>query len=177
MTQPRRPPTTTLYALIALGALGAGQTMAAATGLTQRQINTWAAAMERVRLAVVDEPGLRGPAEPIGAYLDRLAKALPGEKPAAYRQRINGYLDALANAASVSRSVPAQPKLTDRSPANLQLWQRADTELSRLRRSVGALQMAWRRRQQSGQLIRPERLQEAVAIALSALGDLRDARP
>ena len=71
----------------------------AASAVTQRRINEWAAALEQARWTLVEESGLRQPNETLHVYLYRVAQPLSAESPAQYTARIDSYLAAFASQA------------------------------------------------------------------------------
>lgn len=145
--------------------------------VTQRRINEWAGALQRARYALIEETGLRRPEEPVNAYLGRVVRPLPGERPDVYRRRIAGYVAALSSAATATSGACRMPALRDSGAANSAVWRRALSAIAALPEHVRRMQAA-EPACFSGQ---PRRfnaeLAESVALVLSAYLALRDAQP
>lgn len=117
------------------------------SGLTQRQINALAAALQRAHRALVEETGLRHQEEPFEAYFTRIAAPLSGETPAPYKKRIEGYLSALERASQASAAFRSVPHLQDTSPENQRCWRDVAHPLRFLPGRLVKTQAAWRREQ------------------------------
>lgn len=177
-----------LSLLFLLFGLAAPPSARAAGPFPQRRINEFAATLERARRALIEETGLRPPGEPMARYLTRLAQPLPGEKPEAFRTRIESYLTLLAKAADETASIRRMPSLRDRSPANVATWQRASRALGFLPERIAKLREAWRK--PMAEQNRPpsasrsklpnqaaSELDEALHLVIVGADDLRDALP
>ncbi len=149
--------------------------------VTQRQINEWAAALQRARFTLIEDTGLRQPGETLDAYLRRVAQPLPGEKSPAYRTRIEGYIGALAQATHATAPARHIPQLRDGSQVNRQTWQRATRMLSLLPARLLRLRGAQQASQhpggpESARSLEAELIQ-SMDVVLAAFSALRDARP
>jgi hypothetical protein len=171
-----------LYCTPRLASAGPGD----APATTQRQINGMAAALERARMALIEDTGLRQPQEPLSAYLDRIAAPQPGEAVTAYNVRLQGYLKAIEQAATATAPGRRVPPLRHADPANRQIWQRAAEALTRLPLSLQQARDAWksvvseetRNSARTAPLHRlGAELNRSLAQILTAFGALRDARP
>jgi hypothetical protein len=174
----------TLLLLLIIAFCGT-RTQANPIKITQKQINTLAASLDRARRAIVEETGLRQNGEKIPAYLERIASPLPGENTTRYRQRLNSYLSALDQAASETRLARLSPILTDTSPENRERWNRLTRSLSYLPTKTAKMRRVWLSTQgtiekstTTGQPKTPARdLLETLILIVRTFDDLRDARP
>ncbi len=162
------------------------------TALTQRRINELAAVLQRARLALIEDTGLRRPQEPLPAYFSRIVGVGYGEAAPARVARIEGYIAALARAAQDTASIRQVPGLRNNDAANLQCWQRAVHALTLFPTRITKARAAWHdlrreetRNWQSSKMevvAAPYRrlgaeLTQAVELLLVAYNALRDARP
>jgi hypothetical protein len=149
--------------------------------VTQHRINEMAAALERARVALLEEPGLRQEGETLPGYLHRLAMPLPGEKPSSYRTRIEGYLNALAQATDATASIRRVPTLLEAGEANRLLWQKIARSVGYLPRRMVKLHAAWKetlsKPNAAGFSALGTEMTQTLALMIVALNDLRDARP
>lgn len=143
------------------------------TTFTQHRINEMAAALETVRRAVLEQPGLRHPGESLSAYLTRLTAPLPGETEIRHHARVEGYLEHLSRAADATASAHTVPSLRDNEAANQDLWRRSSRDLSDLPRRVTRLKQDWQAHPQAV----PGELTTTFWLIQDALNALRDARP
>jgi len=118
---------------------------AQARALTQRRINTAAAALYRVHLALVEEPGVRRPEEPLPAYFGRLLALRPGEKPAARHARVAAYLTLLTQAANQTAPLRKVPSLHTGTAANRALWQQISQNLQAMSATTEKVSQEWAR--------------------------------
>jgi hypothetical protein len=169
-------------------ALASGLTPCVAQGtaktplpLTQPRINEFAAALDRVVRALVDDTGLRRPQEPLPTYLNRIAIPLPKETPSQYVSRTEGYLRSLEQASQATAPLRRLPPIQDTNPANRARWRRLTHTLSLLPRRIAKLRAAWKRESRHSPKPVPKTLGQEFAqtlnIVLSARDGLRDARP
>ena len=155
--------------------------VAATPLLSQRGINEMAAALESVRLTLIEDTGLRRPQEPLPVYLDRLALPQSGEAAGVYDSRMEGYLKSLRRA--VVATAPARHSLFLRhtDAANQQCWQRAAQALSLLPARVDKLERAWRQARRGDRAAADPRLggqlAQTLGLVLAGYSALRDARP
>jgi hypothetical protein len=149
--------------------------------VTQHRINEMAAALERARVALIEETGLRQDGETLPGYLHRIAAPLPGEKPASYRIRIEGCLNALAQATDATAPIRRVPALQEAGEANRVLWQKIARSVGYLPRRMVKLHAAWKET-----LSKPNaadysalgtELTQTLTLMIVALNDLRDTRP
>src|SRR5579871_6667911 len=164
--------------------------------LTQRRINEYAASLQRARLALIEDTGLRRPQEPLTAYFARIVAACPGETAQTYAARIRGYVAALLMAAKETTPLRAMPALGDNDAANREQWLRTVKALRLLPLSIGQARATWQRLQkQTPPVNRQDRpssnlaidsvagrrlgaeLTQATELILVAYNALRDARP
>jgi len=150
-----------------------------ARAVTQRGINTAAASLYRVHLALVEEPGVRRPEEPLPAYFGRLLAQQPGEKPAARHARVVAYLALLSQVANQTASLRKIPELQSHSPTNRALWRQISLNLQDVSASVTKAGMAWGREEAAPGT--PVETAKTLAQALwqiqNAYAALRDALP
>lgn len=168
----------------------------AASAVTQRRINEWAAALEQARWTLVEESGLRQPNETLHVYLYRVAQPLSAESPAQYTARIDSYLAAFAKATAATLSVRRMPTLLDNSTANQIVWQRAVRAISLMSGRVRKSQTTWTRTRKlilqkssgvqgtkktffdtAGSNVLGSELEQTLGVVLEARSALRDARP
>lgn len=151
------------------------------SAFTQRRINELAAALEQARRALNEETRLRQPGEKLPDYLRRLAAPLPAETPARYRARLERYLAALTQAATVTTMLQNVPSLHLDTPENRQTWDRAVRALKPLPLRLARVRAAWQRAESH-----PEKaataelgseLTQTYQHVQTALDALRDARP
>ena len=167
-------------AVIVLGAVLLGWGLAVpANALTQRRINTLAACLLQTHLALVEEPGIRRPEEPLPAYFERLLARQPGEKPAVRRARITGYLASLGQAVDQTSSLRRMPSLHATSAANRALWQQIGLNLNDVSAYLVKARAEWAREEARASV--PAETAKAVAQAVwhiqNAYAALRDALP
>jgi hypothetical protein len=154
---------------------------AATPSLTQRKINEMAATLERARLALIEDTGLRQAQEPLPIYLNRLVLPQSGEARVAYNARIEGYLKALGR--TIAATAPARHAIDPRhaDAANRQCWQRATQALNLLPLRMDKLQRAWReakeRDRTTGTVELGPELTQTLGLVIAAYSALRDARP
>ena len=151
-----------------------GQTNA---GLSQRQINEYAAPLENARRMLIETPHLRGPNELLPAYLSRLLAVQAGETSAQRTARINGYLAALVQAANATKPLRRIPALCDANADNKRIWKETTQALAILPARVAKLQVAWRREQQGVPSHLSAEFQQTLYVLIAAQNGLRDARP
>jgi hypothetical protein len=149
--------------------------------VTQRQINDFAASLERCRRTVVVAPGLRNPGETLPAYISRVAARLPREDSSSYHVRVKSYIDALAAAADSTASARVMPALKDVGAANSSLWRRAARDLSYLPKRMVQVRTAARAVFTNPAGAAPQALASemltTLQLVLDAYSNLRDARP
>ena len=167
-------------AFLVLGVVLMGWGLATpADALTQRRINTLAACLLQTHLTLVEEPGIRRPEEPLPAYFGRLLALQPGEKPAARRTRITGYLASLGQAVDRTAALRRMPSLHATSTANRALWQQIGLNLGDVSAYLAKARAEWAR-EGSGPGA-PAETAKAVAQAIwhtqNAYAALRDALP
>jgi len=166
--------------LCALSLIGAAQAQGVYY-VTQHRINEMAAALDRARVALLEEPGLRQEGETLPGYLHRIAAPLPGEKPASYRIRIEGYLDALAQATDSTAPIRRVPALQEAGEANRLLWQKIARSVGYLPRRMVKLHAAWKetlsKPSAAGYSTLGAELTQTLTLMIVALNDLRDTRP
>ncbi|MCS6775904.1 MAG: hypothetical protein RMJ43_11610 [Chloroherpetonaceae bacterium] len=162
---------------VLLCAAGAG----ASRSVTQRQMNVWAAELDRGVREILVVPGIRAPGEPLAPYLLRIAGLLPGELPEQRQQRVAGYVRALERAGQSLVSLRRTPDLQDRSPANLALWQGIVRGAGALPLCARLTRQAWLRARDTTDPVATRRLAEELERTLRTLlatrDGLRDARP
>ena len=150
-----------------------------AHAVTQRRINTAAASLYRVHLALVEEPGVRRPEEPLAAYFGRLLVRQPGEKPVARHARVAAYLNLLVQAANQTATLRKLPALRSNSAANRALWQQISLNLQDVEASATKLSVEWAREEANPGT--PTETAKALTKALwqiqNAYAALRDALP
>jgi len=150
-----------------------------AHAVTQRRINTAAASLYRVHLALVEEPGLRRPEEPLPAYFGRLLALQPGEKPAARHARVAAYLALLIQTANQNAPLCKIPALRSNSAANRALWQQISVNLRDVAASAAKVSQEWTREEATPGT--PAETAKSLAKALwqiqNAYAALRDALP
>jgi hypothetical protein len=125
--------------LLWLGAAAPGQ------ALTQRRINALAACLYQTNQTLVETPGLRRPEEPLAAYFGRLLTAQSGEKPAARRARIDGYLALLEQAVERTAEIRKIPTLHTASTPNRALWQQISLNLNDVAAYLAKARADWAR--------------------------------
>src|SRR5262249_13688933 len=138
------------------------------------------------RIAILESPGQRQGDEPLPAYLSRLMGSLPGETGAQRRQRIEGYLEEIGQAASATQSLRRLPVLRETNAENRRLWMRIVRATSALPRRLAHARALWRKAIDPGQAQRggpspvsalSGEMYQLVFAILTARDDLRDARP
>lgn len=166
-----------LTGVLLLCADGAG----ASRPIEQRQINAWAAELDRGIREILVAPGIRARDEPLAPYLQRLVGFLPAETPEHRQARIERYLRALERSGQSLVPLRRVPHLQDGSPTNRVLWQRAVRGASALPERVRQIRQAWLRARDT---MRPEasrrlaeELEHTLRMLLAARDSLRDARP
>jgi len=141
-----------------------------AHAVTQRRINAAAASLYRVHLALVEEPGLRRPEEPLAAYFGRLLALQPGEKPAARHARVAEYLALLSQMANQTAPLRKIPVLQSNSSPNRALWQQISLNLQDVSASVTKVGMAWGREEAN-----PGTPTETAKVLTKALWQIQNA--
>ena len=152
---------------------------APADALPQRRINALAACLLQTHLALVEEPGIRRPDEPLPGYFGRLLALQPGEKPSARRTRIAAYLALLGQTVDRTADLRRPPALHQTSPANRALWQQISLNMSDVSAYLVKARATWAREgTASGP---PTETAKAVAQAIwhiqNAYAALRDVIP
>ena len=152
---------------------------APAHAVTQRRINTLAACLFQTNGALVEQPGIRWPEEPLPAYFGRLLARQPGEKPAARHTRIAGYLALLAQTVARTSSLRTIPALHTASAANRALWQQISLNLNDVAAYLAKARVVWAREEALPGV--PAETAKTVAQAIwhiqNAYAALRDALP
>ncbi|MCW3096500.1 MAG: hypothetical protein JWL77_2118 [Chthonomonadaceae bacterium] len=118
---------------------------APAQARTQRRINSAAAGLFRVHLALVEEPGTRRPEESLPLYFGRLLALQPGEKPAVRHARVAAYLALLDQAAERTAGLRKIPTLQTTSASNRALWQQISLNLQAIPAEAAKARLAWAR--------------------------------
>ncbi len=144
--------------------------------VTQRRINSCAAALLAARQRIVDATGLRRPSEPLPAYLARALYPLPGESRGAFVARLDGYAAAIERAADATAALRSEPELVDRSAGNARVWTRATKLMRALASQAARLRIATDPARRSEPDER-RAIAQGVALVALALDDLRDALP
>jgi hypothetical protein len=149
--------------------------------VTQHRINEMAAVLDRARVALLEDTGLRQDGETLPGYLHRIAAPLPGEKPPAYRTRLEGCLNALAQATDATAPIRRIPTLQEAGEANRLLWQKIARSVGYLPRRMVKLHAAWKETLSKPNAASCSALGTEMTLTLTlmivALNDLRDARP
>lgn len=149
--------------------------------LTQRQINVFAAELDRVIYTVVDGAGLRRSQESLPDYLRRIALRIDGETQTQYQKRIESYLSVFLKADRATASLRRLPPLRDTSPTNHALWQKTIKSLNYLPGRLARMQAVWKRAKSearpSGNNTFGQELDQTLNLILFARDCLRDARP
>jgi len=96
---------------------------------TQRRINETAATLERARRGLLETPHLRQTGEGWPDYIRRVTVPLPGETPAVYRKRLEGYVDTLEEATRATAAARQMPILKETGDANRKFWTRVNQDL------------------------------------------------
>lgn len=172
-----------IYGLLALLVISGGHPACAdpPAPLMQYRINELAADLLKARRALNEETGLRQPNEPLHTYCERIAAPLPNESPIAYKTRLSGYIETLAQTIRATADARRVPLLRDNSTANRELWQRATTKLSYLPKRLARLRAVWQQ-----QRLHPgvgtetalgAEMEETLLLMQNAYQALRDARP
>lgn len=130
----------------------------------------------------MEDTGLRLPAEPLPAYLKRIARPLAGEAPETYRARIEGYLAALQRVSTVTASLRRAPPLRHASVANRISWERAIRALNYLPGRLVKVRAAWQQALRNPQSAAEtdelgRELHQTLQQLMAAFAALRDARP
>lgn len=153
--------------------------VAPAQAVTQRRINTLAACLFQTNGALVEQPGIRRPEEPLPAYFGRLLARQPGEKPAARHTRITGYLALLAQTVERTSSLRTIPSLHTTSAANRALWQQISLNLNDVAAYLAKARVVWAREESTPGV--PSETAGTVAQAIwhiqNSYAALRDALP
>ncbi len=132
--------------ILLLGALLIGLGLATpAQALTQRRINTIAAGLFQIHSALVEDPGIRRPEEPLPVYFGRLLALQPGEKLTARHVRVAAYLALLDQAAARTAVLRKVPSLQASSATNRALWQQISLNLRNVPAEVAKARLAWAR--------------------------------
>jgi hypothetical protein len=167
-------------AVLWLGVLLLGIGMATqADALTQRRINSAAACLFQVHLALVEDPGIRRPEEPLPLYFGRLLSLQPGEKPAVRHARVAAYLALLDQAADRTASLRKIPSLQATSAANRALWQQISLNLQAAPASLAKVRLTWAREEANpGTPVETAKtLTQTIWQLQNAYAALRDALP
>jgi hypothetical protein len=158
------------------------QTAAAQPGkpTSQRRINDYAAAIERCRRELLEEPKLRLPGETLPAYIARICSPLPGETRTAYLHRAAGYVRSIEKAAVAADSGKVMPTLVHADATNTAHWTRITKDIGYFDRRVDHVRDAWNRVEHSPDLKADAFSAEVLTtlqLMIDAYGHLRDAAP
>jgi hypothetical protein len=158
--------------------------------LSQRRINELAASLQRARLALIENTGLRRPQEPLLAYFLRIVEIGSGEADQAYQARIKGYMETLTVAEKDTASLRTLPTLRHNAPANQRQWQQAIGALHLLPARIQKIRALWQALQQKERAQQQEQANrqspyrrlgmeftQAMELILVAYNALRDAEP
>jgi hypothetical protein len=152
---------------------------APAQAVTQRRINTLAAYLYETNRALVDEPGIRRPEEPLPAYFGRLLARQPGEKPGVRHARVTAYLTFLTQTVDRTSSLRTIPSLHTTTAANRTLWQQIGLNLADVAAYLAKARIDWTHEEATPGV--PSATARNVAQAIwhiqNAYAALRDALP
>ena len=147
---------------------------------TQLQINDYAAAIERCRRELLDQPRLRQPGETLPVYLGRICSPFPGETRTAYLHRAAGYVRSIEKAVEAANPGKVMPTLVHADSANTAHWTRITKDIGYFDKRVEHVRAAWNLVEHSPDLKADKFSAEVLTtlqLMLDAYGHLRDAAP
>jgi hypothetical protein len=171
-----------LFAAV-MAAASPGRALAAGPRtVAQFRINEWAAGLLRAHRALIEDPGLRLPGEPLEVFTERIAAPLPGETEARYRERVDSYVASVQRAADVHRLCVALPVLHDTDASNVALWRKAVEASGHLHFRAAKVRETWlafrhRRPNRTETRRLGMEIAQTLLVLKTAYEALRDARP